>query len=216
MEHKKIKYEKICGSTNDLAELIVDYRKKGKDKAQIKGVPEETRYNIFKAAFHDWITFLFVPFIIFVGLLMVIRTSLKLDNWLFDNMMLIIVFIYFITVSILSYIHIINPKFDKKWRKFFVMNTIKGDRNKATFSQFKSKEMVIYDFSNIVVEFEATGDVSKQLYKIWIKKEPSSSILENQAIVQKIVLIDKKEDIWNAYFFFTNIPKDGELHLEWT
>lgn len=191
---------KIQGGTGDYAEIIVDYKN---DKTDIKGVGEETTTNKLKSAAHDWIIFLY-PYLA-VSLLILIILKIPIGWWFFISWACIIGF--------LSLLHL-NNKWHKKFKTYFAIRSGKGKRNKAKISELKSKEFVIYNMKNRVVEFDTTGDVRKQLSKIWIKEEHPSSSLSNQARCGEMMFLDDNP-IWNVYFIFENIPKDGELYVEW-
>ena len=211
-----MKHEKICGSTSDLAELIVEYDRKGKPKLlDIKGVPKDTIKNRVKAAWLDWLMVSMKWWgILFLSSLLVELGFNKID---ITSNQIAFSFICALLISgILSLCHI-NEKFDKKWKKYFAIKTGNRQRNKSTFTDFTSKEFVIYNIDNVLVEFEATRDVSKHLKKVWIKKDPVGSLFENQANVKGLVWKDqgKKEPIWNAHFYFNKIPKSGKLYVEW-
>ena len=217
-----MKTEKICGSTLDRAEIIVDYRKTGDDRIQIKGIPEETKSNIVKSAIKEWM-FLFAPYFLITTAIMVILLLIGQD---FDSFNVIhnekefwifvgLGFFSWIVLSGICGLFHLNKKFDKKWRKWFVLRTESKEKNRAVFSNFKSKVFTIYDFGNVVLNYDTKGDVKKQLYMVWIKEEPYSAIYKNQATIKKLSFTDDKGTKWNAYFFFEEIPKDGELCLEW-
>lgn len=226
-----MKHEKLCGSTLDLAELVLEYDKKGKPKLDIKGVPEETAWNRFMTGFKEWFFYLFkfwgviAAFIFLVGISQgEIVDAMGLNtpainhfmNKFVDVSTFIITFILLIFSSFIFGLFHLNERFDNKWRKFFTMKTGVGEKNKVTLSEFKSKEFVLYDISNVYLEFEANKDVSAQLKKVWVKKCPLSSVYESQANVRGLVWKeDKKNPIWNAHFYFKKIPRNGSLYLEW-
>ena len=224
-----MKHEKICGSTSDLAELIVEYDKKGKPKLlDIKGVPKDTIKNRVRAAWYDWFIMLLMYWgttviIIFVTGLFIEKAYdfesnelLTLFDKLISGKHLLLSFIGVLLISVVLSLCHINEKFDKKWKKYFVLKTGNGTRNKATFTKFASKEFIIYNTDNVIVEFEATGDVSKQLEKVWIREDSAKSLYENQADVKRLRWKEKrKEPIWNVHFFFSKLPKSGKLYVEW-
>ena len=216
-----MKTEKICGSTLDRAEIIVDYRKKYR-KIQIKGVPKETKSNIVCAAFKEWFFFLLPYFLGVVGIMLVlgmITNELKIKLWLHSEKGVgITIATWFITLFIISIslgLFHLNKKFDKKWRKWFVLRTEPKEKNRAVFSNFRSKVFTIYDFDNVILSYDTNGDVEKQLYMVWIKEEPYSTMYNHQAKIERLSFTKDMGTKWNAYFFFEEIPKDGELSLEW-
>lgn len=227
---KTMKHEKLCGSTLDLAELVLEYDKNGKPKLDIKGVPEETSWNRVTTGMKEWVFYLFKFWAIIAASILIIgisheaitkvignnETIIKFMNKLIDTSTFIITFLILLIISFtLGLLHL-NKKFDNRFRKFFTVKTGVGEKTKATFSEFKSKEFVLYNISNVYLEFEASKDVSTQLKKVWIKKGPVSSVYESQANVKGLVWKgDDKDPIWNAHFYFKRVPKNGELYLEW-
>lgn len=212
--------EKICGSTSDIAELVVDYEKPKEERIDIKNVPRKTWFNALTTAYTDWLFYGF-KYVVAIGFVMgVIFTIL---NWfefqtldLFDILLEWIIPSYFGITLVLSLCHL-NKKFDDKWKKKFAMKTGDKPKNKATFSNFKSNMFVLYDIGNIVINWDPSGDVERQLKKVWIRKDPRAVLYEHQATTNGL-LWESKENvspIWNAYFFFKEIPKDGELYVEW-
>lgn len=219
-----MKHEKVCGGTTSMAELVVEYDKKNKPKMEIKGIPEENKWNAVTSSYFDWWS-LFLKFWIIasgtgfvLGLILILFNleNLFISKFYTVNTLAASFVLTFLLAGIVSLIHT-NSKFNEKWKKHFAEKTGDKPRTKATFSQFTSKVFVIYDIRNIVVEYDASGDVAKQLKKVWIREDPCSSVLEQQANVRGLVWEDGKKEnaIWNAYFFFKRIPKNGELYVEW-
>ena len=199
--------EKLCCSTLDHSEIVVDYKQK---KTDIIGTPDETIWNRLPSAAVIWFPIVFFSFLgTFVTLNLIdgyIQSDLQPYN------------IYIISLSIIIYLFLIllhlNKNFDQKIKKRHIISTGKKNRNKIKITDFKSKEFVLYDIQNIIVEFEADGDVSAQLNKIWIKKEHPSASIRNQSILHDMLLLDN-EPKWNVYFIFDDIPKNGYLYVEW-
>lgn len=214
--------EKICGSTLDIAELVVDYTKPINDRIDIKHVPTKDLVNTLTTAYGDWIGFLFKYLGIATGVLWIasiflgtfFRVDLPFDLQQFTIKYILSVLL--VLPAFISLLHL-NKKFDDKWKKVFAIRTGDKPKNKATFSNFKSKEFILYDISNIVINWDPSGDVNKQLTKVWIRKDPYSSLYENQATTKGLLWVSEgaPSPIWSAHFFFKKIPKDGELYVEW-
>jgi len=192
---------KLGGSTQDLAEAIVDYKTK---RIELKGIPEDTTFNRVKAALQDWLCYILLTF----GISAFLWNHFKLN---FNHFLIGSIIITGILLSLHT-----NKKFDRKVKKWFAIRTAKGKRNRLIAENFTTKEFVIYDTKNVVVEFEATGDVNKQLERIWIRDEDKSAILTQQAKIISILFKEKEpQTIWNVHFIFENVPKDGTLKVEW-
>lgn len=188
----------------DLAEATIDYKTKTID---MKGIPDSTLPNRLKSAFLDWIWWLALTYIIILALFQHFNITFKYQELIIAIVLLIPMFA----------VHS-NQKMDIKIKKWFAKRTGKGKRSKLTATDFNSKEFVVYHTHNIVVEFEAKGDVAKQLAKIMTREEDPNNILFRQAKINNMTLQEKffgQEKWWNVYFVFDEIPKDGELYIEW-
>jgi len=202
-----MKSSNVCGGTQDCAEIIVDYKTR---KTEIKGVKEQNFIDVYKSVWFSWLSLLAIPFGILVVVMMVVGKYIpSYDagwiNWIGGT--------YLLLVSLLPLLHL-NKRFDKEMRSFFAVRTGMGRRNRVKLSTFNSREFVLPNIHNIVLEYEAKGDVAKQLDKIWVRQEHKSSPIVRQARLLDLFLNDDKP-IWNAYFKFNKIPKSGSLYLEW-
>lgn len=198
---------KLCGSTSDLAEIEVDYKNQ---TTKIIGVPESNTINRLKSALFEWTKYLAPPYF---GLYFLMAFPL---NEFGINVMIyfeVIVKAFLVILVVITSFHL-NKKFDFKVKKWFAVKTGKKERNKIRINNFKTNEFIIPDFKNIVLEFEASGDVSKQLNKIKIEDSHRSSQIIQQANLLDVNYL-KDYNVWNARFIFEERPKDGELYLEY-
>lgn len=197
---------KLCGSTSDIAETIIDYRK---GTTEIKGVPQNTLVNRVKSAFGEYTVKLIAPYAILIGAIYLISQyayHYKIEaRWM--------VWTYILIVCLLSVLHI-NKKFDYRMKKYFAVRTGARKRNKMRVSDLNSNKFVLYGFKNIVLEYEAKGDVARKLNKIWIKQEHPSSVVSDQGRVSDMLYLENGP-VWNAHFLFDGVPKDGYLYIEW-
>lgn len=201
-----MKAEQVNGGTNTYAETIIDYRT---GKTEIKGVPSDTPFNRVKAAWFDHFRYVGLGLgVVLLGLVYVVKKI-----WAVNIPQSVLVWIIFGSVTALSLLSI-NPRWDKWFKKRYAVKTGEKVRNKVRLSEFKDKEIVLYDIKNIVMQYEADGDVAEKLNKIWIKQEHRSNLLGKQAKVSDILYVDN-HPIWNAHFIFDDVPKDGYLELEW-
>ncbi len=202
--HKKEK-TKLCGSTSDICETIIDYQN---EKTEIKGAPEDTLSNRVKSAWMEYLGQLFVPF----GALSLITIFVSgIFEFTIKGELLVGIFGGLITL--LSLLHI-NKRYDYLVKKFWALKTGNRKRNRLRITEFKTKEFILYDIKNIVVDYKAKGDVAKKLDKIWIKQEHPSSLVRNQGKLGDMLYLEN-EPIWNAHFIFGSIPKEGYLYVEW-
>lgn len=139
--------------------------------------------------------------------------KIRLFDMIIDNLMQIfyILAIAPIPLIILQYV---GP-WKAKLERMLVESTGSKNRNKATFTQFKSREFVLTRFNNFYLEFNATKDVSKQLKKIRIKRGKDIYWAKDCQLKDFIPKDERSEDIWLAYFYFDKIPQNGSLRLEW-
>lgn len=197
---------KLCGNTSDSAETIIDYRKGTTD---IKGVPQDTLVNRVKSAFGEYAVKLVAPYIILmVAIYWILQWILQYEievRWIAGT--------YILIVCLLSVLHI-NKKFNYRMKRYFAVRTGAIKRNKIKLSDLNSDKFVLYGFKNIVLEYEAKGDVARKLNKIWVKQEHPSSVVSDQGRVSDMLYL-KNEPVWNAHFMFDDVPKDGYLYIEW-
>ena len=194
--------EKLLGNTSERAEIIVDYKKGDID---IKSVYDDNLYCRLTSAIGEWFGYILTLFVILIIINQFILKGIIQNNY--------IVGIILIIYSIILLLHI-NKNFDNKVKKYFARRSGKGERNRILAKNINSKEFVLWDIKNKIVDFKVTGDISNKLSKIWIKKEKYISLCNNQADIKDSYKVDDK-DIWNVHFYFEEIPKDGELHIEW-
>lgn len=200
---------KICGSTMDHSEIIVDFKANKENRINIKGTPPETLYNRLKSAFFEWVSLIIGPYAIIVVFLVVVVPNSS------DYMSVQTILGPFIGINLVCTSLHIHPGLDGKIKTWFVKRTGDRKRNKVRVSEFKSNVFVLYDIKNIVIEFNPSGDVEKQLSKIWVKEEHPCSRIMHQAKVNEFLFLEEDKPQWNAYFYFDKVPKDGELYLEW-
>jgi hypothetical protein len=203
--------ETMKGSTTDLAEIIIDYKE---GQTEIKDVPPETLYNRLKTAFIEWAFGKFT--LAYAVLAILVSSASNKFNWEIIKYITTenIILVWLGLSTILTLCHI-NRKFDAHFKKKFALATGNRKRNKATVNNIKGNVFVLYDFKNIVLDFVAKGDISKQLNKIHIRKENRACIMGHYATVGSFSFLDNVEEVWNAYFYFDKVPKNGELNIEW-
>ena len=95
------------------------------------------------------------------------------------------------------------------------MSTFGIKTTKIKLINFKTN-MLIIPFENVMLKYNATGDVSRQLKKILVREDNIEKLLFRQAdtIIEQDSKDKEKIDRWFAYFNFKNIPKDGHLEVE--
>lgn len=200
---------KLAGSTTDLAEVSIDYRKR---TAEIVGVPKQNVFNTLWAATIEWGVLLAKIFCSAAGIVTVVAFigGLTIDAYIAT----LYLKLYAGSVLGLVMLHL-HPGFDRASKKWFAVKSGDVPRNKLVVSDIGSTEFVIPDVDNRVCEFEATGDIGRQLSNIQIRNEHHSTEIMRQARIKTMNYINKSGSRWNIHFMFDNVPVDGELRVEW-
>jgi len=215
------------GTTGDLAEITVDYKNKTVD---IKDVPPPTVLNrVFGTLVDIGFSNFMIFFLFLIVIILVLPFSTEVNTFLrtpaeqvsrtmelkplVDSLSIYILTTHFallFCVSLLS----INKKVDRKIKRYFAIKSGKGKRNKITLTSLNSREFVIPNTQNRVVDYEVSGDFRKFLDKVMIKKEESFVSLLKQGTVTS-VYSKKHKRFWNVYFLFDKTPRKGSLYVEW-
>jgi hypothetical protein len=204
----KMRHEKIAGGTCHLAEIVVDYEKGTSD---IKGVPPGNLENRLLTAAWEWIHETAVKYIISIVAMLGVFAVIKYTPP--ENFFTFMLSFYVGEIGILASLSL-DKNLDERIKKHFARKTGEGTRDRLVLSDFASDVFVLPGFRNIVLEYEATGDVAEQLKKIHIREEQGSSVVSIQARVKSMLLADKNNRQWNAYFYFKKRPENGELSIE--
>lgn len=211
----------LGSSTSDYAEMTIDYTNKTKE---FHGLPNDTLYNRIFASFFDWFKLLaplYTFTLIICGLWWIIFNMLEMElvKWIFGILMELTIITAILTLSSLPLLSL-NKKVDKKIKLMFAEKTVKGHKiNKITIKKLETKRFIVYDFKNIMLKYEATGQFEKYLDKILIREQNKENILNMQGDIKDMILSDEYEDNiywkkWNAYFIFKKIPKSGKLEID--
>ena len=212
---------KCLGSKFQYAEIIIDYKK---GTTELIDVHKEELLERLYTAYISWLyntpTFFYSILIAIIYLIYYRIVYASPEVYIIQIIIAQVLFILtfsFLTLPLLITLAHLNEKFDQYWKAKFAMKTGDIKRNKITLKNFTNNIFLLYNFKNIVLDFEAMGDVGNQLSKIHIKKEHRCSNIMHQADVKSFYYLPKYffSYIWNAYFIFDKIPKDGELKLEW-
>jgi len=192
--------EKLSGSTSEHAEVIVDYEN---NKTAMKGLRQENFGDRTLSIFSEWFGFtLFPAVIIIIILISFFNVSIK-----------IVSITYAVILLGLTCLHS-NKKFDRKMMIYFATRQGDKKRNRVIATDIQTKDFTIYNTRNIITDYDTTGDVRTQLSKVWIKQEHPISALSKQARIKDFLLLENNP-VWNVHFLFKNVPKDGELILEY-
>lgn len=77
----------------------------------------------------------------------------------------------------------------------------------------KDKKIEIPLFQNIYLDYKATKEFSKYLTKMEIREHPFNRIIRKG---RKKIRKKRQVSLWKATFYFSEIPKDGNLEVWWT
>jgi len=215
-------YNKIEHTVGDTVGSTIDFKKKKisfdnpeQNKAKLFG---KRFFKRFISSWVQWIIMLgrhaFFPLIIILFIAMISDFIFLTDisHKISSIYVLAVIKIFFLIPVPLVILQYYGP-WQAKLQKVLVQSTGHGKKHKALFTNFTAKEFVLPDFRNILLDFKAEGDVSKQLKKIRIKKGRDIHKFNN-CFVKRFVPIDPVP-VWNAYFYFENIPQNGCLRLKW-
>ena len=75
----------------------------------------------------------------------------------------------------------------------------------------KEKYVEIPYFNNLFMDYEAKGEFSKYLERIKIEEHPFSKVTYKR----KKEISKGNEELWRCRFYFSKIPKTGELEARW-
>ena len=78
-------------------------------------------------------------------------------------------------------------------------------------TRLNSKIFKIPIFDNTFLDYKATGEFSKYLYKVEIKEHDFKVMKRN--IFNKKTKIINHDEIWYTHFYFSQIPKKGQLEI---
>jgi hypothetical protein len=94
-----------------------------------------------------------------------------------------------------------------------------GIIHSAVFTEkdVRDKKIIIPCFSNVFLDYETTGDVSKQLERIEIYELPISASVQFCLFGIKLIKSKPKRNNsrFSSVFYFTETPKDGTLVVEY-
>ena len=102
----------------------------------------------------------------------------------------------------------IMPKFSK-----FVMTFPSGNYYTKTIKKINSKEFKLEYFGNIFLDYEATGEFSKYLKEIKIY-ECDYDVVYVKGLFRKR-RVERQDSLWKAKFIFKEIPKKGQLIINY-
>jgi len=198
--------EKIGGCSIHSAEIIVDYNN---NKTELKGIPPYSLLSKIGNVFVEWVKTLWIPFLAVLILNSYLQSNTRFyatSNQLFT--------VFGIVILAGMSLHL-NKKLDGKLSKHFARRTAHGKKNRLSVTELNSKEFIIYNTRNVVVNFDTSGDFKKYLSKIWVKEEHPSTILMNQGKLQDLFFTGEQTPFWNVHFIFEKIPKAGCLTVEY-
>lgn len=210
------------------ARVTVDYRKK---KVNFEYPNKDERFihrylGILSTILPTWFVLLWRMIIEPIGISLFIIVILDVVNYLDLNLIIkqtiqilepynyligTLFWIVLATPFIFSAIMTLNyPKFSNKFPAWSAKLHEK-DMIKTRVTELKSKTYELPYFKNVVLNYEAKGEFSKYLDRIEIRELPFK-ILKKKKGKEELV---NQDYLWKAKFFFSKIPKKGELNLSW-
>lgn len=126
--------------------------------------------------------------------------------------MVFILFLLFIYAKLLKFVY-----FKTRWGNKTYPEIMKATANSHFSTSFtkvpKEKKIEIPLFKNIYLDYKATKEFSKYLTRMEIREH------EFDKVVKKWGKLKRKKGqifLWKATFYFSEIPKDGNLEVWWT
>lgn len=197
--------EKIAGTSWDLAEMIVDYKKK-----TIEVIDGESEKVLCDINIDLEITPFFVWLIIFwAGIFMIIvytdSDGSTLLFWLFIFQILITAYL----------IGVLLTPIRKKIHKFhqFFSNDLFRNKKFAVFKNIKTKiwKFPFDNFSNVKLDWFPYGDYGKYLRKVHIRPLDYYYLRG----VKKGKKKWRQNEDWEVIFYFDKVPRKGRLEIVW-
>jgi len=188
-----------AGTGSDIAEFIVDYRKR---KVQI--LDTQKRYALKNKDLNFTLTPFFLVFIIPM-LLFAINLEILGDRGFtiyFFSFMLMIYQLLILLTPIRKKLHKYGQFFFNDYfrvKKFMIIKDI----------QDKVWQLPSYvSFSNLKFDYKLYGDYAKFIEKSHIKPK-------NYYLGRNWENKERQKEKWDAFFYFSKIPKTGKMELEW-
>lgn len=216
---------KVSLGTTENAEITIDYEMK---TADFGGIPKDTFFRRLSLSFFYWIgriTLYFAGIIFVLSILWILTKIMDYNilSYFFIFTLGVVAMSYFILIPGLT-LYSLDIKVDKKIKSELARRSILGyEKNKIKVTRFYDKKYMIPNFKNLFLQYISSGDVSRQLIRVETREEEIQTLLQRGADIEAIKLKEYRKNeqgdeiinkVWNAYFIFREIPKDGTLEVE--
>lgn len=183
------------GDSLDRAEIIIDYKKKKID------IINPFTKKIFKSGFIPPLLsiLIFSIIVVFIVIILIFSTSLAITLFIIELIFYILFYeIYLLFPSIANYYHLLEQRF---------LNDYLVDKKLVIVKKLKNKIYKLpYEFANDKLDYKCYKDFSKYLLKIHIFPKDYYIKYKNK--------IEKQLSEWEAWFYFSKIPKTGRMEIE--
>ncbi len=204
------------------ARIFIDYRKEKKKQVKFEYIKTSGTFSIvFIPIFYMWII-LNIILSISGGIVFIsfkffnskesfshVITNINFVELFVENFPFLFLFIYMIGLPL--FVSLLIMRYKKLMRFVPYINSFIYVRTyEAIFNSenTKSKIIEIPLFSNVRLDYEAIGEFSKYLDRFEITEHPFNRVLRYKNKPKK-----KNEYLWKAKFYFSKIPKKGELKI---
>ena len=198
----------IVGNSGDLAEIIVDYKKR---KVSLLRPDTGTKFSkrkkltfmIIKNKLVNTIFIVGVVSLLFsiISIIFNLKLSIKGAIILYIILSVFVVSLiksfYFPDLDDLIHYYVQKLSFDHMKRKVVVINNLNSKVYKLPFQ---------YDFSNMKLDCRCYGDFKKYLIKVHIFPE--------DYYWRDGKFLTKQTDNWECYIYFSKIPRKGKMEIE--
>ena len=188
--------------------IFIDYRK-SKNEVKFEPVGKKTEFGI--------VLRLMFKFYLFGGVIIPLLNHLFILSYLgvetLPNIYQIGLLFVFIDISIAlivgaTLIWINNKKLMKLTPYLYSLGTTKY-LAKFNKEDIKDKKIEIPLFSNVMLDYKATESFSEYLYRVEIVEHPFNRLMYKRK--KKEWIKKPQEYLWKGIFYFSQLPKSGEL-----
>jgi hypothetical protein len=191
-----------AGDSGDLAEVIIDFKKK-----KVKLINPQKKGGFKKSRFGPNINGLIL--ISAALLCFILSFILKLIIGHTDNLW----YYAFIGLLFINYLIglIFYPEYNNwidKWNQK-IFNGYLGTKKVVIVKNIKERTWKLpYEFKNVQLDYKLYGDYKKVITKIHIKPK--------EYYIKSFGKLVKQIEEWEAFFYFSRVPKKGKMIIEFS
>lgn len=187
--------------------IFIDYRKQ-KDKVRFEYVGKQSIFSIVYTVCLDCWLYKGIWLIGSPMIFTIIFFLLQSTNMAYHVLAFFILINYVAIIPLIATAYIILKPGMLKWVPH--ISAFKSDSYEVTFSakDVKYNKLTLPLFNNVLMDYEATGEMSKYLERVEIIEHPFNRYVRRKKKPQ--------EYLWRADFYFSQKPKSGEIKIIFT